>query len=77
MLRYSIHEGNFRVTEVLNTFIRTTFKTVDYSPDLKKHRVNKEPWRDCTQGDIDWFEKVHRKHYKRTENGWQTVYDNP
>ena len=59
MLSFTKCSDGFLITEKQMSFTHTKVMTVTYSLDLKKKRVNNEPWRDTDQMDRDWF----MKHY--------------
>jgi len=57
--------GNFVITETSHGFIHTTTLTVEYSADLTRTRINKEPFRDTTAEEIAWFEKHYRTKFQK------------
>jgi len=65
MLKFEIHDDNYRITETVMSLRDTRLATLDYTRDLSKKRCDDDPWAPTIEADRDWFNKHYMKHFKK------------
>jgi hypothetical protein len=63
MLAFKEENDLYVITESIMGFSSTSVKTVTYTKDLSRVKVNDEPWRDTYPAQRDWFNNHHLKHF--------------
>ena len=67
MLNFVETDNRYIIEEKIMTFDEDITTTVKYTKDLRFKKVDKDPWRKTTDGDLKWFDKYYKRMFNYTK----------